>query len=206
MPKYPITKVKTLINKRIASIEKYSRKFIKNDLYFNSFNDNSFEFEKIKGIEVIDLEFSEPNTDYKEYTNKLLFDLKFSLKYKDKLYIFEVSNYYFYEDENKLIVEDIDNNINELISRFDFLLENEDVILYDEEYSSNEDEEDMTIDDVADSCGFYIDDDGHWIPKENNCYFDEFDYIDMFKDNISFENGYYIYNDIDDNGKFYWKD
>jgi len=203
MSKYPNKKVKTYIEKKIASIEKYSRKMIKNDFYYAPFDNEAFNYEKIRGIELIDLEFSKPKVDYKEYTNKLLFDLKFSLKYKDTLYIFEVSNYYFYENENEFIVEDILENIGALISRFDFLLEKEEFIFDNNEEASDDDG--MTIDDVADLCGMYIDDDGHWMPKENDCYFDDFDLESVFKDNLSFENGYYVYDDIDDNGKFYWK-
>lgn len=208
MTRYPEKKVKKHIEKRIESIEKYSKKLVKSSNYLTTYSfdeDIEFNLEAIKGIKLTNIKFSKPKIDYSRYTTEKVYDLEFKIAHNAIEYTFEVSNYYFSKNKNEIIIEDILQNINHLINEFDFLLEREDFIFGDEDDSDNEDEE-MTIDDVADLCGFYIDDDNHWIPKEDDYSFLDYDDEYWFKENLKFENGNWIYDDVDENGRFYWKE
>jgi len=206
MPKYPEKKVKNYIHEKIKDIEENAEKLIQNESY-GYFDENEFEYIKVGGIiELTNLEFKTPTKDYSEYTTSNLYDLTFSISHNGKSYTFETSNYYFYEYHKEFVVEDILENIDVLLEKFRFLLEWMDYIFISSNGEDEDDEDNMTIDEVASTCGFYIDDDGHWVPKENDYFFDDFNEEERFRDNLEFVNGYYIYNDIDDNGRFYWEE
>ncbi|MNF61162.1 hypothetical protein D3C84_427980 [compost metagenome] len=204
MPKFPKKRVTDYINKKIKAIEEHAKKLVHNELY-GYLGGNEFEYEKVGGeFELRNIEFEIPKEDYSKYTTSNLYDLKFSVLHEGKTYIFETSNYYYYDHHDEFVVEDILKNVDTLLEKLKYLLEWEDY-LFNSSPEEDSDEEDMTIDDVADSCGFYIDDDDHWIPQEENYFFDDINGEEIFRDNLDFKDGYYIYNDIDDNGRFYWK-
>lgn len=208
MTRYPSKKIETFISRKIDYIENNVKKVLDcGDTYGYSIPDE-YMYETLAPIKLTKIEFNKPEKDFSAYTKSNIYDLKFTITYANTDYNFETSNYYYYEKDDSFYIEDILENAKPLLDKFEYLLEWEDYIFkVDSDYDDEEDmddEDNMTIDDVADSCGFYIDDDNHWIPKDDYS-FDDFDEDARFRENLELVNGYHIYNDVDDNGRFYWK-
>lgn len=184
-------KIKKYINRKLEKMEDYAE--YKYDEYFDETN----KIENTDEITLINFELR--SLEYKH--EEKLFDIKFHIKHKEVVYIFETSNYYFYEGEFQW-VEDIYENIDNLLRNFGFLLENYSYFIPEADHTLDEDEsEGETIDEIAYDLGFEIDDDGHWNPVDT--YYSEYD---SFRDDLSYEDGIYTFNFSEDNGKFYWED
>lgn len=189
MSNYNKEEIKEYIKNGVEFIEHTAERYIGNDEIY-SYIDIPIEnlFVKIGGkFELINLDFYEI---INKYNSKSLYDVKFSIKHTGTIYTFETSNYRYYPDD-ELIVEDLLENISELLRAFKCLLENESLIFDDD------DEED---DSDGYGVDYYIDDDGNWEWIDR-----EYTELDLLKFNIKIENDFYIYDDEDENGKFYWK-
>jgi hypothetical protein len=191
-----VKKLESYIIKELMRIEDY--KYL-DDYSINYIIGLSNERNYIKNIDSIRLKDIVVNN-----VNKLreheLFDITFVVEHKHRIYTFETSNYYLYKGEFQW-TEDIYENIDTLLSNFRFLLENYDNFI---SINDDEDEEDESIDSVAYGLGFEIDDDGHWIPVEDDLM--NYDEYDSFRDNLKYDNSLYIYNCSEENGRFYWED
>jgi hypothetical protein len=189
MPKFPEKKVKDFIESHISQIEENASKLIDDrELYF--LVDDDLRYEKIGGeIKLLSLEFTPPKTNHSLHTKSSLYDVKFSLSHEKKIYTFETSNYYYNVSQNELFVEDVLDNIGTLLNNFRFLLEWEDYL-----FNNSDDEDDDSY------TGFYIDDDDNWVEID-----EEYTDLDLFRDCVTKKGEYYIYDYIEETGKFYWR-